>query len=455
MLPLLAAAICAGIVLLLAPFSVSEARTPEVTSPVTGSATYFDGLGSPYGGCGIPQSELETQNFVALNVYDTPGDYSFYPRPLPDSNSAKIGAWDNGRNCGRWVRVKVSDYCTGVNDGAPNQAFCRNGSWVGDAYNGATLDMIVADSCGDSNAWCRDDPYHLDLSKDSLNKFVRNGSPVGDMYPSHWNNRRLSWSYIPAPGYTGDIEIGFMKGAQRYWPAIAVSNLPNGIHGVEYYTGGAWVAAKMNSDMGQSFIIGGTASGGTQFQIRVRDASDAPVANGRVYSFELPQSCSSTCGDAYTAVRYTTSGPSTPPSASPSAAPSASPSAVPSASPSAVPSASPSSIPSASPSPSPLPGRSCSASASITSKWQGGYQGTVTVTAGSAAITGWTVRWTLPSGETISQAWNGALSVDATGVTVRNLSWNGGLSARSAASFGFLAQTSGTPSAPTVTCTAA
>src|SRR5690349_20767872 len=98
----------------------------DPTAPVTGNATYFDALGAPYGGCGLPQAQLDTQNFVALNVYNTPGDYAFYPRPIPASMADKIGLWDNGRNCGRWVQVSIGDYCTGVNDGAPGQSFCRN-----------------------------------------------------------------------------------------------------------------------------------------------------------------------------------------------------------------------------------------------------------------------------------------------------------------------------------------
>jgi hypothetical protein len=280
---------------------------PEPTTPVTANSTHFDGLGSPYGGCGLPQAELESQDFVALNVYDTPCDYSFYPRPVTDPGN--VGIWDNGRNCGRWVQVTISDFCTGVNDGAPGQPFCRGGSWVSDAYNGATLTMLVADSCGDPNAWCRDDPYHLDLAKASLNRFVKDGVPVGDLLPDHYNNRRVEWTFVPAPDYTGDIQIGFLAGAQQWWPAISVSRLPNGIHGVEYFANGAWQQAQMNSDMGQSYVIGGTTTGGTQFQIRVRDASDALLNDGRVYSFSLPASCSPQCGPAYTRIGYTTEAP--------------------------------------------------------------------------------------------------------------------------------------------------
>lgn len=273
--------------------------------PDTGNATHFAGLGSPYGGCGLPQAELETQNFVALNVYDTPGDYGYYPRPLPPEHADKIGLWDNGRNCGRWVQVTMGDRCTGANDGAPGQAFCRNGSWVADAYNGATLTMLVADSCGDSNAWCRDDPYHLDLVTDSVNRFQRNGQPVGDLLPNHWNNRHVSWSFVPAPNYEGDIRIGFLKDAQTWWAAIAISRLPNGIHGVEYQVGGTWQQAKMNSDMGQSYIVAPTTAGGTAFRIRVTDVSDQPVNGGQAYAFSLPASCNPRCGPAFTEVAYT------------------------------------------------------------------------------------------------------------------------------------------------------
>jgi hypothetical protein len=273
----------------------------------TGTSTHFDGLGFPYGGCGVTQSELDSQNFVALNVYNTPGDYTtFYPRPMPASLGSKIGAWDNGRNCGRWVQVTIGDFCTGVNDGAPGQPFCRNGSWVADRYDGATLTMLVADSCGDGNAWCRDDPNHLDLATGSLNAFVQNGTAIGDMYPNHWNNRRVQWQYVPAPGYTGDIRIGFLQSAQKFWPAMAVTHLPNGIHGVEYQADGVWQAAQPNSDMGQSFIIGATQAQGTTFQIRIRDASDQLLGGGRTYTFGLPASCSANCSGPFTPVSYTT-----------------------------------------------------------------------------------------------------------------------------------------------------
>jgi len=278
-----------------------------VTTGNTGNATWFTSLGQPYGGCGITQSALDSQNFIALNVQNSPGDYTtFHPRPIAPEFANVIGTWNNGLNCGRWVKVTISDYCNGTNDGAPNMAFCRGGTgYVADAYNGATLDMIVADSCYDSNAWCRDDRYHIDLAQASLNLFVKNGAPVGDMSPNHWNNRHVTWQYETAPNYTGDINIGFIQGAQVWWSPIAITHLLNGIHGVDYWNGTAWVKATMDSDMGQTYLISPIVAGTGNFQIRVYDVNDQLINNGRTYSFSLPASCAGQCGPAYTQVTYT------------------------------------------------------------------------------------------------------------------------------------------------------
>ncbi|MEV6849555.1 cellulose binding domain-containing protein [Actinoplanes sp. NPDC051411] len=430
-------AAAAGLALLATPLPAGAQTTADPTTPVTGNATYFDGLGSPYGGCGLPQGQLDSQNFVALNVYDTPGDYSFYPRPLTGADVSKMGMWNNGLNCGRWVQVSIADYCTGVNDGAPGQPFCRNGSWTADQYNGATLNMLVADSCGDSNGWCRDDPYHLDLAKGSLNQFAKDGAPVGDMYPDHWNNRHITWKFIPAPAYTGDIKIGFLQGAQAYWPAIAVNHLANGIHSVEYLNGGTWHTAKMNSDMGQSYIIDGTTSGSTQFQIRVRDVTDQLINGGRVYSFSLPAGCSSTCSQAYTDASYTTGdgggSPTTPPTTGPTTPPTTGPTSPPTTGPT-------------------TPAGGCTAAVTVASQWGGGFQDNVTVTAGSAAIKGWSVKWTFANGETVSQMWSAGYAASGSTVTASNVSWNGALAAGASTSFGFTG--SGTPAAVTARCTA-
>ncbi|MFI7425357.1 cellulose binding domain-containing protein [Micromonospora sp. NPDC049836] len=439
----LVAALAAAAAALLAAGQLPALAVDDPPAPVTGNATHFDGLGAPYGGCGLPQSELDSQDFVALNVYNLPGDYSSFPtRPLPPSEADRIGLWNNGLNCGRFVTVTIGDRCTGINDGAPGQPFCRNGSWVADGYNGATLTMVVADSCGDGNAWCRDDPYHLDLATGSLNRFARDGVPVGDLYPNHWNNRHVSWSFVPAPNYSGDLRIGFLQGAQRYWPAIAVSHLPNGIHGVEYLSDGAWRAATMNSDMGQSYVIGASTSGGTDFQIRVRDAAGTLVNGGRVYRFGLPAGCGGTCSAAYTPVSYTTSD-GTGATASPSASVSPSASASPSVSVSPSPTGGPSS-----------PSAGCAASWRVTGTWSGGFQAEVTVrNTGAAPIAGWTTSFGFPAGQRLASSWNATAGQSGSEVTATNASWNGALPAGGTTSWGLVA--TGDAATPTgLACTA-
>ncbi|GIF04224.1 glycoside hydrolase family 6 protein [Actinoplanes siamensis] len=117
------------------------------------------------------------------------------------------------------------------------------------------------------------------------------------------------------------------------------------------------------------------------------------------------------------------------------------------------PSTTPSSSPSASVSPSTPAGAGCTAVLTVASQWQGGFQATVKVTAGSRATSGWVVSWTLAGGQSINQVWNGTLTVSGSTATVRNVSWNGSLEPGRSAEFGLTA--SGSAGTPTLTCTAA
>ena len=423
------------VTLLAAQFPAGAIDVSGSSTPVTGNATWFTGLGSPYGGCGLPQADLDSQDFLALNVQNSPGVYTNLPRPIPAADASEIGMFDNGLNCGRWVQVTIGDYCTGINDGAPGEPFCRNGSWVSDQYNGATLDFVVADSCDDGNAWCKDDPYHVNLAQSSLNNFVLNGQPVANMYPDHWNNRQVSWQFIPAPGYTGDIRIGAIQGAQPYWPAIALSHLPNGITGVQYQANGSWVAAQMDSDQGDDYIIGpttGAGTAGTQYEIRVVDSSGNFVNGGEVYSFTLPAGCTTGCAAAYTPISYTTStGPTSSPSPSPSAT--------------------------ASPSPSPTgstqPATACTLTSAVTNSWPGGYQLQLTISNnGTAPGTGWTAGFSFAdTAEAITSSWNAAVSQSGARVTASNESYNGQVPAGGSTTWG-LVVTGANPVLSGLTC---
>ena len=98
-------------------------------------------------------------------------------------------------------------------------------------------------------------------------------------------------------------------------------------------------------------------------------------------------------------------------------------------------------------------GASCTATYRTVNSWPGGFQGEVTVTAGSAAINGWTVRWTLASGQTVTQVWSGTLSTSGSTVTVTNAAYNGALAPNGSTTFGLLAN--GTATSPSLTCSSA
>ncbi|WFE64735.1 cellulase family glycosylhydrolase [Micromonospora sp. WMMD714] len=96
----------------------------------------------------------------------------------------------------------------------------------------------------------------------------------------------------------------------------------------------------------------------------------------------------------------------------------------------------------------------CTATYTVIGSWQGGFQGEVKVTAGSAGVNGWTAKWTYANGQTVSQAWNASLSSSGSTVTARNVDYNGRLGAGASTAFGFIGSWNGSNPAPTVTCTA-
>ncbi|MFB9240017.1 cellulose binding domain-containing protein [Plantactinospora siamensis] len=137
-------------------------------------------------------------------------------------------------------------------------------------------------------------------------------------------------------------------------------------------------------------------------------------------------------------------GPSSPPPSSPP------PSSPPPSSPP------PSSPPPSSPPPSSPPAGDggCTASYALAGQWQGGFQATVTVTAGSSAISSWTVTWQWANGQSVTQYWSATITQSGSSVTARNVSYNGTLSAGASAQFGFLGSVNGSNTAPTLRCAA-
>jgi mannan endo-1,4-beta-mannosidase len=110
--------------------------------------------------------------------------------------------------------------------------------------------------------------------------------------------------------------------------------------------------------------------------------------------------------------------------------------------------------PSSQPPSSQPPSRGCVATYSIAGQWPGGFQGEVRVTAGTSAITGWTVTWTYANGQAVSSHWSAAVTSSGPAVTARNVGYNGSVGAGASTTFGFLGSWTGTNSVPTLSCTA-
>jgi endo-1,4-beta-xylanase len=100
--------------------------------------------------------------------------------------------------------------------------------------------------------------------------------------------------------------------------------------------------------------------------------------------------------------------------------------------------------------PPPNPGGACSATVS-TNQWPGGFVGTVKVTAGSAAISRWTVAITFPSGATLTNTWNANRTATSGAVQFTNDGNNGNVAAGQTVEFGY--QGTGTGTGVTPTCT--
>src|SRR5947209_8618684 len=60
----------------------------------------------------------------------------------------------------------------------------------------------------------------------------------------------------------------------------------------------------------------------------------------------------------------------------------------------------------------------------------GGFGASVTITnTGSTAINGWSLKFSFPNGQTITQLWNGSYTQNGSAVTITNASYNSSIPA--------------------------
>ena len=84
------------------------------------------------------------------------------------------------------------------------------------------------------------------------------------------------------------------------------------------------------------------------------------------------------------------------------------------------------------------------------SNWQGGFTANVTITnTGSAALNGWTLAFTFPGDQKITNAWNAAVSQTGQNVSAANVGYNATIPAGGSQSFGFQGTWTANDASPT------
>ena len=102
----------------------------------------------------------------------------------------------------------------------------------------------------------------------------------------------------------------------------------------------------------------------------------------------------------------------------------------------------------------PPPTSPCRATWRTMSQWPGGFTAEIVVqNISSGTINGWTVTFTFPGGQSITNLWNGIRTGVGPTVIVRNQPWNGTLPPNGTTSFGFQATGSPNPIPSPITCT--
>lgn len=110
--------------------------------------------------------------------------------------------------------------------------------------------------------------------------------------------------------------------------------------------------------------------------------------------------------------------------------------------------------PSASASPTPTPtvtptGGTGPRVAYTMSTWSSGFTANISITnAGASVISGWTLSFTLPSGQTITSGWNATYSPSSGQVSARNVDYNGTLAPGATVDIGFQATHTGNTAEP-------
>jgi endoglucanase len=97
-------------------------------------------------------------------------------------------------------------------------------------------------------------------------------------------------------------------------------------------------------------------------------------------------------------------------------------------------------------------GFACYVAYANVNQWNTGFQAAITIqNTGTVGITNWTLKWTFPGNQQITNLWNGSYAQSGPAVTIRNVGYNGSIPAGGSYNgLGFTANFSGTNAAPAI-----
>jgi mannan endo-1,4-beta-mannosidase len=95
-------------------------------------------------------------------------------------------------------------------------------------------------------------------------------------------------------------------------------------------------------------------------------------------------------------------------------------------------------------------GGACAVTYKVASQWSGGFGADVTIrNTGTAAVAGWTLRWSFANGQTVTQMWNATATQSGVQVTAVNAPYNGAIAVGGSVGIGFNGSWTGTNAVPT------
>ncbi|MFV0132718.1 cellulose binding domain-containing protein [Streptomyces sp. HMX87] len=101
------------------------------------------------------------------------------------------------------------------------------------------------------------------------------------------------------------------------------------------------------------------------------------------------------------------------------------------------------------PGPDPDPKGACAVTYEVVNQWSGGFQAEVRLAnTGEEGWDGWSLGWSFPDGQRVTQIWNARHAQSGASVTAQNVGWNARVAPGASVSFGFTGSWTGTNDRP-------